>query len=312
VELLHGADRDSPVLGPAGWRTVSLEGRAPTFACDIPGPSITSPTVVLLHGLMMTGSLNWAPFMAALSEHFRVVVLDHRGHGQGALAPFTLEDCADDAVALLDALGIRRAIFVGYSMGGPIAQLAWRRHPSRVRGLVLCATAADFRLNPPGRLVLSVLDEFTAALSVVPRQVRLRGLRSILPGLVADRNLRLEIADAFERHDDASIRVAARVVRRFCSTDWIVGAPVPTAVVVTQQDRLVTPAQQLHLAALIPGAAVVPVDADHMACLTAPERFSPALVEACLLVVRSSGRWRAWLGRLLVRLPRRRPAGRGI
>ena len=62
-----------------------------------------------------------------------------------------LADCADDAVAALDVLGIERAIAVGYSMGGPIAQLVWHRHRDRTAGLVLCATAHRFRGVEPVR-----------------------------------------------------------------------------------------------------------------------------------------------------------------
>ena len=112
------------------WRNVELPGRGTTYAYDRPHPSPSAPTVVLLHGWTATGSLNWATTMTRLADRFRVVVLDHRGHGQGIRDDdkFTLEDCADDAVALLDVLGVGTAIFVGYSMGGPIAQLIWRRH----------------------------------------------------------------------------------------------------------------------------------------------------------------------------------------
>ena len=51
-----------------------------------------------------------------------------------------LADCADDMAALIDELGTGPVIAVGYSMGGPIAQLLWKRHPEKVAGLVLCAT----------------------------------------------------------------------------------------------------------------------------------------------------------------------------
>ncbi|HEY5695927.1 MAG TPA: alpha/beta fold hydrolase, partial [Acidimicrobiales bacterium] len=86
--------------------------------------------------------MNWFPAYDALAEHCRVVALDHRGHGQGIRTArrFRLADCADDAVALADVLGIDRFIPVGYSMGGLIAQLTWHRHPDRVGGLVLGAT----------------------------------------------------------------------------------------------------------------------------------------------------------------------------
>ena len=129
---------------PAG-RYVALPGRGRTFVRELPGPD-GAPTVVLLHGWTTTAALNWSSSFGPLSRHFRVIALDHRGHGRGlrSSSPFRLEDCADDVAALLDSLGIERCIAAGYSMGGPIAQLLRRRHPGLVGGLVLCATSASF------------------------------------------------------------------------------------------------------------------------------------------------------------------------
>ena len=72
---------------------------------------------------------------ATSPRQFNVVALDHRGHGRGLQSdePFRLADCADDVAALVDELGLGPVIVVGYSMGGPIAQLLWRRHPRRRR-----------------------------------------------------------------------------------------------------------------------------------------------------------------------------------
>ena len=64
--------------------------------------------------------------------HFRVLAPDLRGHGRGARSyrgRFELEGCADDVAAMLRALDAGPAIVAGYSMGGPVAQLLWQRHP---------------------------------------------------------------------------------------------------------------------------------------------------------------------------------------
>lgn len=99
--------------------------------------------VLLLHGWTATADLNWFAVYETLGQHFRVISLDHRGHGRGIRTrkPFRLADCADDAACLLSELGIKKVIPVGYSMGGPIALLMWRRHRAVVDGLILCATA---------------------------------------------------------------------------------------------------------------------------------------------------------------------------
>ena len=97
---------------------------------DFAGPP-GAETVLLLHGIGMTADLNWGGSLAMLRQRFRVLAPDLRGHGRSGSPShsFRLEDCADDVVALADALGIERFIAVGYSMGGLVAQLLWRRHP---------------------------------------------------------------------------------------------------------------------------------------------------------------------------------------
>ncbi|HEY2427422.1 MAG TPA: alpha/beta fold hydrolase, partial [Acidimicrobiales bacterium] len=123
-------------------RPIELAGRGTTFVVDIAGPP-GAPTVFLLHGLVASTYLNWFPAFADLSAHFRVVAMDLRGHGRGIPLSgrrFRFADCADDAVLAADQLGIERFIVVGYSLGGPVAQMVWRRHPERVQGLVLAAT----------------------------------------------------------------------------------------------------------------------------------------------------------------------------
>ncbi len=84
--------------------------------------------------------------------------------------PFRLEDCADDAADVATQLGIERFIPVGYSMGGPIAQLIWRRHPERVEGMVLCATAPFFSNRRPERLSFAGLAGLAALARYTPEQ----------------------------------------------------------------------------------------------------------------------------------------------
>src|SRR5205085_4575373 len=119
-----------------------------------------APTLLLLHGWTVNADLSWRAVFPVLAEQFHVVALDHRGHGRGIRAEqrFSLEDCADDAAALIDALGAGPVVAVGYSMGGPIAQLLWRRHPHLVDGLVLCATSSTFNGTPRERALFGVLS----------------------------------------------------------------------------------------------------------------------------------------------------------
>ena len=278
---LLATDRSRVPGRGSGWRTVELPGRGTTYAYDRPHPSSAAPTVLLLHGWTATGSLNWSATMLRLAERYRVVALDHRGHGRGIRGhdPFTLEDCADDAVALMDVLGVRRAIVVGYSMGGPIAQLMWRRHRDRVCGLVLCATAADFTATIDLRPLAGALQQLHEVTSVVPAAVRRRVARPLLASVLTDRER--GVLDAMTQHAEPAIREAGSAIGRFRSTSWIGDIDVPVVVVVTSRDRLVRPDRQRHLATSIPGARILPLDAGHLVAFTRPDLLAGAVASAC-------------------------------
>jgi 3-oxoadipate enol-lactonase len=267
-----------PSIVPAG-RFVELPGRGTTFIREAGPPN--APTVVLLHGLSATGGLNWMWCFEPLAARYRVIAIDHRGHGHGMRTRrFRLADCADDVAALADELGIETFAAAGYSMGGPIAQLLWHRHRSRVNGLVLCATARNFR-SQRSQLAFSLMPFITAGLRSTPgvarRAVMSRILEQRMPGIPA----REWVMDELRGSDPASIAEAAAAIGRFSSHDWIGEVDVPTAVVVTEQDRLVPPHRQRRLAESIPGARIIPVQGDHGVCVAEPRVFVPALIEAC-------------------------------
>ncbi len=292
-----------------GWRHVDLPERGTTYAYDRIHPSPAASTVVLLHGWTATGALNWATTITALEASHRVVVLDHRGHGRGVRGgEFTLEHCADDAVALLDVLAVGDAIFVGYSMGGPIAQLIWRRHPRRVRGLVLCATAADFTAGVQDGALVQALERVQSAAAVVPSAVRrLAGPLLAVP-VPSTGN---ELLDALASHELPAIHAAGRAIRRFSSTAWIGGVDVPAVVIVTGRDMVVPPARQRELAELIPGSQTTTLDIGHLAPFIQPDRISRAVAAACDDVNRQAvPRWRRrvrrWIARFRTSLRRRR------
>src|SRR5690349_25001054 len=149
----------------AGTRLVELPGRGVTRVWECPGPH-GAETLMLIHGVTFTAELNWGKVFAPLAPHFRVVAMDLRGHGDGISAGggFRLEDCADDIAALAQVLGIGRFVAVGYSMGGMVAQLLYRRHSSLLSGLVLCSTACSVAESPAEKLATLALPTLAAAL----------------------------------------------------------------------------------------------------------------------------------------------------
>lgn len=288
AELAEVAAVGGPPI-PLG-RRVELPGRGTTFVRELPGPP-GAPTVVLLHGLVASGGLNWFQAFEPLAEHFRVVAIDHRGHGRGlrSWSRFRLADCADDVAALLDELDIDEAIAVGYSMGGPIAQLLWHRHPQKVAGLVFCATSNRFVPGVRERLAfvtaVSALAGSTRIGQLVTR-IPLAPLQRQIPTAVKARpdSLRAWAGAEMRRHDPRMVTEALAAVTNFDSRRWLSTVDVPTTIVVTTKDRAVPPQEQLRLLLAIPHAQVHLHDEGHTWCAKAT--FGPAMVDACLTVLR--------------------------
>jgi 3-oxoadipate enol-lactonase len=264
-------------------RLVELPGRGVTRVWECAGPP-GAGTLMLIHGVACTAELNWGKVLTPLAAHFRVIAADLRGHGDGIRAGsrFRLEDCADDVAALAAALGASTFTAVGYSMGGMVAQLVYRRHPSLVSGLVLCSTAAS---------VGSAAQPLAAvALSAAAAGLRWNPLLQLLsaegPGLallgpIDDPATARWARAQLRRTTLASAVSAIQAACQFSSDGWIGQVDVPTAVVVTTRDRIVPASRQLRLARAIPGASVHEIDADHAVCITAPETCARTLLTAC-------------------------------
>jgi len=253
---------------------VSVPGRGEFFVRDTGG---TGPVVLLLHGWMFPSDLNWlrqyAPLRAA---GYRVLAMDLRGHGRGlrSSAAFRLIDCADDADAVLATLEVGRALVVGYSMGGPVARLLAVQHPARVAGVVLCATAMDWR-DRRQRVFWRTMSLLRLGMGLAPRHWWTTAVRA--GGGAADPHAAWAVAE-LSRGSAVDLAEAGRELGRFDSSGWVAAIAAPVVVVVTGRDRLVPPAKQYALARAS-GAAVHPVDADHDACSTSPE-FTAALLTA--------------------------------
>ena len=112
-----------------------------TIAYDDTGGA--GPAVILAHGFLMDRSM-FDDQVAALRDHYRVITWDERGFGDTVYddQPFTYWDSANDCLALMDHLGIERAVLGGMSQGGFVSLRAALLAPGRVRALVLLDTQA--------------------------------------------------------------------------------------------------------------------------------------------------------------------------
>lgn len=266
---------------------LELPGRGETFVVDVPGPTPDAPTIVLLHALGCTAYLSWMATFGALSSRYRIITFDQRWHGRGIRSTrFRFDDCADDVVAVMDALGVDRAVIAGYSMGGAVAQKTWRRHPERVSGLVLCSTARNFRGKHGERLFFPLM---TAAMTPLAGYAlaHVDRLAQNLPELPS-----IEVTDPaawsrveFRSTSAWSIPEALGELGRFDSAAWIDDVDVPTAVVVTTKDRVIPSRRQRRLASAIKGARVFAAAGGHSAIVLGATNWVPTFVEAAADVI---------------------------
>ena len=272
---------DLPVAEvPPRGQYVDLPGRGRTYVVDLPGPHPDAPTVVLLHGLAVTASLCWAPTVAPLNEHARVVLFDQRWHGQGIFSPhFTIEDCADDVDAVLAALGVEDAIITGYSLGGAVAQMVWSRRPARVSGLVLCSTARNWQGHLGERVFFPVMNVVSRSIRPLSHRRATQRFERGADRIHTDDVLAWAL-DEMRSISGWSVAHALNAVGQFDSSPWIGGVNVPTSVVITNGDHAVPTRRQRKLAAAIPGAQVYEADGGHTALMFAADTWVPTFVQA--------------------------------
>lgn len=121
--------------------------RVPIWTADGRTPDTDQPVVVLIHGAAGT-RLDWSAELRRL-PNAGVIAVDLPGHGKSPLPGRTsIAEYAADIVALLDALSLPQAIFVGHSMGGAIAQTLALDYAERVQGITLIATGAKIPIHP--------------------------------------------------------------------------------------------------------------------------------------------------------------------
>lgn len=259
-----------------------------------PGGPSALPPVLLLHGVTWNGALNYHAVMGPLAQSRTVVVMDHRGHGDGLPVEgrYTMADLADDAAAVLDELGISRVVVVGFSLGSLTALHLAARHPDRVAGQVLTAGSLVLR---PGRverwvlgvavLGLALLARLRLADSVPPRYFGLTR-RTAGPAFAeAWPWIRQQLAAQDQRGLPPALRAALAHDVRPLVRDI---ARVPSCVVVHEHDGLIPSVLQRAMAREL-GATTIVLDADHEAPLSHPAEYRDAVLEAVERVSGCSG-----------------------
>jgi 3-oxoadipate enol-lactonase len=236
--------------------------------------------VLFVHGFPHNRDL-WAAQLDALMGGARCIAPDLRGFGDSTVAgPYSMDRYADDLAALLDALRIERAVVCGLSMGGYVALALWRRHRSRVRGLILM----DTRAGADSVVARERRDEMIAL-------ARVRGSAGVADAMITGmvgartRDKCPEVVDAvhrmLERAPLPGVIGALEALRdREDSTDMLGTIDVPTLVVVGEDDVLTPPSEAALLHAGIRGSTLeVITGAGHVANVERPAAVNHVITE---------------------------------
>lgn len=236
--------------------------------------------VVLIHGFPLDHQM-WNAQVDVLAQHCRVIAPDLRGFGSSSMTEgvVRMEQFADDLAALLDALGVREpAVVCGLSMGGYVAFEFWRRHPDRLRALVLCDTraAADAPEAAKGRLETArkVLEEGVGVLAdtMTPKLLS-PGAIQTRPDMV--NSLRGTILNCPAQGAAAAL---CGMAERSDFTARLAEIRCPTLVLVGSEDAISTPEEMAAIAYAIPGARLIRIEhAGHLSPIEQPAQVNAAI-----------------------------------
>jgi pimeloyl-ACP methyl ester carboxylesterase len=242
----------------------------------------SGPAVVLLHAFPLNASM-WSAQREALGGSYRVICPDQRGFGGTQLGHDepSLDEVADDVAAMLDTRKVDTCVLGGLSMGGYLAMAFLRRHPERVRGLILADTKASADSEEAAanrrRIADAVIEAGDSALL----------LDEVLPTLVGTTTKERRplvygrVKALVERAPAYAVAWAQRAMSaRPDSLDALRGVRVPALVVWGEEDTLSTRSEAGAMVDALPDARLVTIpDAGHLTAVEAPEEFNAAVGE---------------------------------
>jgi len=243
--------------------------------------------LVLISGLGYS-SWQWHRMVPFLTEHFQVIIFDNRGVGQSdkPAGLYTAEMLAADTVGLLDALGIEKAIIMGHSMGGFIAQALVFDFPQRVKKLILCSTNFGGPHHVP--VTTDAMKILTDVTSDALTRFKNGLVVSTAPGW-AEKNpamveewIRWRVANPIEPvHYQAQLAIGLGLLPEAAAFEnKLPNISVPTLILFGVHDKVVPPANADLLAKQITGSQIrIFPDAGHFFPIEIPEVASKAVVE---------------------------------
>ena len=227
----------------------------------------------------------WDGQMAHFATKHRVVALDLAGHGQSGSGrkDWTMSAFGEDVVSVVEALGLKRVVLIGHSLGGPAVLEAARRMPGRVAGLVLVDTLVDFEQRPAAeemeKYLAALQADYRATVTAMvsqllfsastPEPVKTRVLEAVLS---APQEIGVAVTRSSAAYDPLPALREIKAPIRAINSDLF-----PTNV---EGNRRYVPGYQV---AIMKGVG-------HYLMLEQPEAFNALLAEALRELARSGGR----------------------
>lgn len=252
-----------------------IEANSINVTYKFDGPE-NAPIVMLSNSLMSNHTM-WDPQMAVLTESFRVLRYDTRGHGDtdAPQGPYSIKLLAEDVIALLDALGIDKVHFAGLSMGGMIAQYLGAHFPDRIHSLLLCDTASEMPTLEMWNDRISSAQEggITALLDGTLKRW------FTAPFLKNDKAAVEKIAEMIRTTDTGGYIGCASAVRDMSQTSILSKITAPTVIIVGEDDPACTVEQSKVLEEHIKGSKLVVLkNAAHLSNIEQTDKFNDAMM----------------------------------
>ena len=245
------------------------------FLYRLDGPA-GAPVVVFSNSLG-TNLAMWDAQIPVLTQRFRVLRFDARGHGESDVTtgPYTIEGLGRDVIGLLDALKISTAHYCGLSVGGLIGQWLGIYAPQRFKSLTLCNTAAR----------IGATDGWNTRISTV----REGGMAAIANGVISR-----WFTEDFAKREPAAVEATRQMLLHSPADGYVATCAalrdedlreqisrvsLPTLVISGARDAATTAADGQFIAGKIPGAKYVELNAAHLSNIEAAEPFTTALLE---------------------------------
>lgn len=241
---------------------------------EVEGPE-SAPVLMLSSSLGTTMDM-WKPQIAAFTRHFRLVRYDRRGHGQSSVpkGPYTMDRLGRDALAVLDALGLKKVSWCGLSMGGMVGQWLGANAPERIERMVITNTSSYFADKNGWNERLNLVKEKGVAAFAAPNMTRwfTKGFLERSPQAVAP------IEAMFAATPLEGYLACGAAVRDMDHRPLLPRISVPTLVIAGKHDGATPPEANKYLAEHIPGAKYTELDAAHLSNVEQPEAYTETVL----------------------------------